>query len=65
MLAPIVFESDKALKLLKWTVQEMETRYGLLREKRVKNITEYNSKIIGEKMYRIVFVIDELADMMM
>jgi S-DNA-T family DNA segregation ATPase FtsK/SpoIIIE len=46
MLAPIVFESDKALKLLKWTVQEMENRYGLLREKRVKNITEYNDKII-------------------
>jgi len=65
MLAPIVFESDKALKLLKWTVQEMENRYSLLREKRVKNITEYNSKIIGEKMFRIVFVIDELADMMM
>lgn len=65
MLAPIVFESEKALKLLKRTVQEMENRYTLLREKRVKNITEYNSKLIGEKMFRIVFVIDELADMMM
>ena len=43
----------------------MEIRYGLLKEKRVKNIDEYNQKVIGEKMYRIVFVIDELADMMM
>ena len=46
MLAPIVFESEKALKLLKWTVQEMENRYSLLKETRVKNITEYNAKII-------------------
>jgi S-DNA-T family DNA segregation ATPase FtsK/SpoIIIE len=65
LLAPIVFESDKALKLLKWSVDEMERRYTLLKDKRVKNIDEYNAKIIGEKMYRIVFVIDELADMMM
>lgn len=65
LLAPIVYESDKALKLLKWSVDEMERRYTLLKDKRVKNIDEYNIKIIGEKMYRIVFVIDELADMMM
>lgn len=65
LLAPIVYESDKALKLLKRSVNEMERRYTLLKDKRVKNIDEYNNKIIGEKMYRIVFVIDELADMMM
>lgn len=65
LLAPIVFESDKALKLLKRSVNEMEKRYSILKEKRVKNIDEYNSKVIWEKMYRIVFVIDELADMMM
>ncbi len=65
MLAPIVSDSDKALKLLKWSVDEMERRYTMLKEKRVKNIEEYNQKIIWEKFYRIVIVIDELADMMM
>ena len=65
MLAPIVSDPDKALKLLRWAVDEMEHRYSLLKDKRVRNIDEYNQKIIGEKMYRIVFVIDELADMMM
>ena len=65
MLGPIVSDPDKALKLLRWAVDEMEKRYGLLKEKRVRNIAEYNQKIIGEKMFRIVFVIDELADMMM
>ena len=65
MLWPIVSDPDKALKLLRWAVDEMEHRYWLLKEKRVRNIDEYNQKIIWEKMFRIVFVIDELADMMM
>jgi len=46
LLAPIVHESEKALKLLKWSVNEMERRYSLLKEKRVKNIDEYNNKVI-------------------
>lgn len=65
MLWPIVSDPHKALKLLNWAVDEMERRYALLKNKRVKNIEEYNKKIIWEKMYRIVIVIDELADMMM
>lgn len=65
MLGPIVTNPDKALKLLKRTVEEMEERYSLLKKHRVKKMEEYNKKIIWEKMYRIVFVIDELADLMM
>jgi len=65
LLAPIVFEPEKALKLLKWTEAEMERRYGILKESRVKNIDEYNQKISWEKMFRIVFIVDELASMML
>ena len=65
LLAPIVFEPEKALKLLKRTEHEMERRYGALKEARVKNIDEYNQKTGGEKMFRIVFVVDELASMML
>ena len=65
LLAPIVFEPEKALKLLKRTEHEMERRYGILKEQRVKNIDEYNQKISWEKMFRIVFVVDELASMML
>lgn len=65
LLGPIVTDSDKALKLLKRAVEEMEERYSMLKKKRLKNLEEYNAKIIWEKMYRIVFVIDELADLMM
>jgi len=65
MLGPIVNDPDQALKLLRRAVDEMEKRYGMLKDKRVKNIVEYNQKVMWDKMYRIVFVIDELADMMM
>lgn len=65
MLGPIVSDPDKALKLLNRAVEEMERRYTLLKNKRVKNLEEYNKKVIWEKIYRIVVVIDELADMMM
>lgn len=46
MLGPIVTDPDKALKLLKRAVDEMEVRYKLLKEKRVKKIDEYNAKVI-------------------
>ena len=68
LLAPIVYDSWKAIKLLQWTVQEMERRYTILKEERVKKISEYNEKMIAEwkeKMFRIVFIIDEMADMML
>ena len=68
LLAPIVYDSWKAIKLLQWTVNEMERRYTQLKEVRVKNLMEYNQKAEREwkeKMYRIVFIIDEMADMML
>ncbi len=68
LLAPIVYDSWKAIKLLQWTVNEMERRYTQLKDERVKNLIEYNERMEREgkeKMYRIVFIIDEMADMML
>lgn len=65
LLAPIVTQSEKALKLLQRAVEEMEVRYTKLAKARVKKLTEYNAKFPDEQLYRIVFVIDELADLMM
>lgn len=65
LLAPIVTQSDKALKLLQRAVEEMEVRYTKLAKSRVKKLSEYNEKFPNEQLYRIVFVIDELADLMM
>ena len=65
LLAPIVYDSWKAVKLLQWTVQEMERRYSILSQKKLKQLSEFNAAYPDEKMYRIVFIIDEMADMMM
>jgi len=66
LLAPIITQPDKAVKVLKWAVWYMNERYKLLKENKVRNIDEYNEKVTDkEKMYRLVIIIDELADLMM
>ena len=45
LLAPVINSTDKALSAMKWAVGEMEKRYSLMSKERVKNITDYNSKM--------------------
>lgn len=42
LLTPVITQVDKSLSALKWAVGEMERRYALMAEKRVKNIIDYN-----------------------
>ncbi|MBP7760607.1 DNA translocase FtsK 4TM domain-containing protein [Candidatus Saccharibacteria bacterium] len=65
LLTPIITEPEKTISALKWAVNEMERRYTLLAEERVRDIKSYNSKKPEEPMPYIVIVIDELADLMM
>ena len=75
LLTPIITQVDKALSAMKWAVNEMEKRYTLMAEERVKNIVDYNAKMAkkaegdaenkGEQMPYIVILIDEMADLMM
>ncbi len=65
LLAPIITDPDKALRMLKWTVDEMENRYTILKKNKLKHIDEFNKKFPDSSMYRIVVIIDELADLMM
>lgn len=64
LLTPVVTEPKKASNALSWAVSEMNKRYNLFAENGVKDITSYNKKS-DEKMYKIVIIIDELADLMM
>ncbi|MBP5648265.1 DUF87 domain-containing protein [Candidatus Saccharibacteria bacterium] len=75
LLTPIITQTEKALSAMKWAVGEMERRYTLMAEEKVKNIADYNVKIAKtaadgqddkpNKMPYIVIVIDEMADLMM
>jgi S-DNA-T family DNA segregation ATPase FtsK/SpoIIIE len=75
LLHPVVTQPAEATKALRWAVEEMEYRYGLLSDRGVRNIEAYNRKLDkepppeGEGPQRplpyIVIVIDELADLMM
>ncbi len=76
LIAPVVTDMKKATNALFWAVREMERRYKLLSENKVRNIRQYNAKIEKEgssgpdgeppeKIPYIVVVIDELADLMM
>ena len=74
LLTPIITQTEKALSAMKWAVGEMERRYSLMAEEKVKNIADYNAKIAKTatenpekegKMPYIVIVIDEMADLMM
>ena len=74
LLTPIITQTEKALSAMKWAVGEMERRYTLMAEEKVKNIGDYNAKMAKTaeenpekegKMPYIVVIIDEMADLMM
>jgi DNA segregation ATPase FtsK/SpoIIIE, S-DNA-T family len=65
LLTPVITEPEKCISALKWAVNEMERRYTLLAEEKVRNIQGYNDMKQDERMPYIVIVIDELADLMM
>ncbi len=64
LLHPVVVDPKLASRALQWAVREMERRYRLLEEAKVKNFDSYNQHI-SEKIPYIVIIVDELADLMM
>jgi len=64
LLTPVIVEAEKIISALKWTVGEMEARYKIFAQHGVRNIDSYNELPGVEKKPYIVFVIDELADLM-
>lgn len=66
LIMPVVTEAKQAAIALNWVVQEMERRYSLMLELRVKDYKSYNAKCAaGETLPYIVVIVDELADLMM
>jgi len=70
LMCPVVTDPKKASIALQKLVQEMEKRYETFADVGVKNITGYNELVEKKKpgmskMYYIVAIIDELADLML
>lgn len=59
---------DRMIAVLRWGIAEMDQRYRLLEEARVRDLDAYNLKKSRRNeatLPRIVIMIDELADLMM
>lgn len=77
LIAPVITEPNGAYAALKWIVQEMQLRYEILKQLGVRNIHSFNTRKqditleqslsipVPEKMFHIVAIIDEFADLMM
>lgn len=73
LMVPVITDPRKAAGALGWAVQEMEKRYQMLSDRKVRNIEEYNAFVdtLGgeeaedvKKMPYLVIMIDEFADLM-
>lgn len=70
LLTPVITDVSKTINALKWCLNEMDRRFDVLAAAGKRNIESYNDSVQisarrgQEKMPVIVFVIDELADLM-
>ncbi len=64
LLTPPITDMSKAAQALKWAVNEMEERYKVLKDAKVRNIADYAIET-GKLMPYIVVLIDEFSDLMM
>lgn len=68
LTAETITKTNDALAAMDYLVNEMENRYKLFQSMRVGDITDYNNRInpqTTQKLPYIVYIVDELADLMM
>ena len=66
LLAPVIYDAVKTVNCLDWLVAEMARRFEALSSEKVRNIENYNEKMLKEGrelMPYLVFIVDELADL--
>lgn len=77
LLTPVITDAKKSILALKWAAKEMDRRYDILEERKVRDIQSYHKNILEplrkkakdgdelpDTMPYIVVIIDELADLM-
>ncbi len=69
LIGKVITEPENALENLYWAVREMERRYELLQEAKVRDLSGYNEKAAQDKdleiLPLIVIIVDEFADLIM
>lgn len=77
MIAPVITEPHGAYAALQWLVKEMQSRYEILKLLSVRNISSFNERTVDkeleasfgipvpDKMFYVVAIIDEFADLIM
>src|SRR3989339_450034 len=63
LLTPVITDVNKTINALKWCLNEMDRRFDILSKCHKRNIQTYNESA-KVKMPYVVFIIDELADLM-
>ncbi|EKE07562.1 MAG: hypothetical protein ACD_18C00054G0003 [uncultured bacterium] len=64
LLTPVITNTQQTVNALKWCIGEMDRRFEMLSKVGNRDITSYNEAFAANKMPHIVFIIDELADLM-
>lgn len=69
LMVPVVTDAKQAANVLAWAVSEMESRFRILADAKVRNIQAYDKyrkkKPSAPKIPFLLIVIDELADLML
>lgn len=70
LIPEILTDTDQASNAFKWAKTEMDRRYKLLSKYCARNVTEFNNSQavkdgLEDKMYSIVIIVDELAELML
>jgi S-DNA-T family DNA segregation ATPase FtsK/SpoIIIE len=65
LLNPVITDMELVSNALQWCIEEMNKRYRVLKQAKVKKITEYNKQMGYSAMPYIVVIIDEMADLML
>lgn len=63
LIAPVVVDMAEAAAAVAWAADEMERRYTLLADSGCRDLASYNAR--AEPLPRIVYIVDEMADLMM
>lgn len=63
LVTPVITDTEKTVNALKWALREMDRRFDVLSKFGARDIATYNSRS-EDKLPYLVFIIDELADLM-